>query len=129
MIYHDGEFIRVPPLSHPKIVDFPEPIGRLEAYVMPHEETRMHPKYIKGLKTVIVRGAWLPKIQNLLKFIKNFNVLKDEEIKVGDALVSPREFIYKFLLQAPEAKEQDLWSYYALFTSRYTDLKKVEKLN
>ena len=118
LIYQDGEFIRVPPLSHPKIVDFPEPIGRLEAYVMPHEETRTLPKYIKGLKTVIVRGAWPPKIQNLLKFIKNFNVLKDEKIKVGDALVSPREFIYEFLLQAPEAKEQDLWGY-ALYIEVY----------
>jgi len=33
-------------------------------------------------------------------------------------LISPREFIYEFLLQAPEAKEQDLWGY-ALYIEVY----------
>jgi saccharopine dehydrogenase-like NADP-dependent oxidoreductase len=111
LIYDNGKYIVVPPFSHEKMIELPEPFGTAPQWIIPHPETTSLPKYIKGVKRIEVRGTWPPKAMRLMKALYDFGFLRNDKIKIEGVEIGSRDFVASHLNQVPEGKEQDLWGY------------------
>jgi len=109
--YANGEFVRVNPFEGAKTVEFHEQIGRQEVVYVPHEETRTLPQTFPGLKKVEVRGCFPPATMELVKLMVKYNFYQTQPIDVDGKKVKPMDFMFKFLLQNPEAKKNPVWAY------------------
>ena len=109
--YKDGEFVRVDPLKGAKTVEFHEQIGRQEAVYVPHEETRTLPKTFPELKKVEVRGCFPPSTMELVRMMVKYNFYQKQPVEINGKKVKPADFMFKFLLQNPEAKKNPVWAY------------------
>lgn len=58
--YLDGQWLEVPAMSGKEVVEFPEPLGKVEVFHCGHPEPLTIPRYIKA-KTVSLKGALTPK--------------------------------------------------------------------
>lgn len=63
--YRDGKWIRVPALSEPEVVEFPEPLGEIEVSHIGHPEPLTIPRTIP-VRTVSLKGALTPRWNNQL---------------------------------------------------------------
>lgn len=63
--YRDGQWVEVPALSEPEVVEFPEPLGRAKVYHVGHPEPLTIPKAIPA-RTVSLKGALTPGWNNRL---------------------------------------------------------------
>lgn len=63
--YRDGRWVKVPALSEPEIVEFPEPLGDIEVFHVGHPEPMTIPRTIPAW-TVSLKGALTPKWNNRL---------------------------------------------------------------
>ncbi|MBS7656284.1 saccharopine dehydrogenase NADP-binding domain-containing protein [Candidatus Bathyarchaeota archaeon] len=113
--YENGKYIYVTPFSGEKTIEFPEPIGAQKTYYIPHPELKTLPKSIKGVRKIEVRGTWPPKTMQIIKALYNFGFYKDDNVKIKGSLMKRRDFLYsyirEYLIQAPEAKETEIWGY------------------
>jgi saccharopine dehydrogenase-like NADP-dependent oxidoreductase len=111
LIYDNGKYILVPPFSREKMIELPEPFGTTPQWIIPHEEVRTLPKYIKGVKRIEPRGTWSPKAMRLLRALYDFGFLRNDKIKIEGVEIGSRDFVAAHLNQVPEGKELDLWGY------------------
>lgn len=63
--YRDGQLVQVPALSEPEVVEFPEPLGKIEVFHVGHPEPVTIPKTIPT-QTVSLKGALTPNWNNRL---------------------------------------------------------------
>ena len=109
--YQDGKFVSAKPLEGAKTVEFHEQIGKQEVVYVPHEETRTLPKTFPELKKVEVRGCFPPATMELVKMMVKYNFYQAEPVEINGTKVKPADFMFKFLLQNPEAKKNPVWAY------------------
>lgn len=109
--YKDGKFVRVKPLEGAKTVEFHEQIGKQEVVYIPHEETRSLPKTFPELKKVELRGCFPPRTMELVKIMVKYNFYQEKPVEVNGKKIKPADFMFKFLLQNPEAKKNPVWAY------------------
>lgn len=109
--FEDGEFVQVGPLKGAKNVEFHEQIGEQEVVYVPHEETRTLPQVFPELKKVEVRGCFPPKTMELVKFMNEYDLYREETIEVDGKELKPRDFLFSLLLDTPAAKETPVWAY------------------
>jgi len=64
--YLEGELKMVKAGGEKEEVSFPEPFGKHPTYFTGHPEPVTIPRYLKGLKTIILKGALVPNWQNTL---------------------------------------------------------------
>lgn len=80
VVYRDGRFEEVPPLSGVEIFDFPEPVGRLTVAYSLHSELATIPKTIgKGVRYVDFK---LSENFELVDFLRRLELLSDEKVKI-----------------------------------------------
>lgn len=71
----DGKEVRVKTGTNKKLVDFPEPIGKLPVYYTGHAESVSVPRNLKGLKEVTLHGGVHPPyIARLATFFGNLGL-------------------------------------------------------
>jgi saccharopine dehydrogenase-like NADP-dependent oxidoreductase len=81
----DGTWVDLPALTRRRWVDFPRPIGRVEAYVCGHPEPVTIPRYLPELRNVVLRGYLLPhEMQEVAKGMIDLGLLDTDKKK--DAL-------------------------------------------
>jgi saccharopine dehydrogenase (NAD+, L-lysine-forming) len=106
----DGQWVEVPGNSGVEEVEFLAPVGKCEVYYVGHPEPVTLPRYIKkGLKTVTVKGGWLPPLLNdLIRDLLNSGLTTTEDVKLdgssitlGD-LVTP---IARAMMEIPDIKK------------------------
>ena len=85
------------PFSDPEIFYLPEGIGDVEMVNVEHEEVVLIPRYIgKGLKKVTFKYGLAKEFIEAMKYLRSLNLDRtDMKIKIGDAEISPREFLAK----------------------------------
>ncbi len=97
VIYENGEFKQVPPLSRKDVVHFPEPIGTQEVYVTIHSEITTFPESFreKGIKNV----NWMEGGPGFLdiKVLVDAGFGADQPVDADGAKVSPRRFLVNLL--------------------------------
>lgn len=62
--FKDGSLVDIAPGSGVENVEFPQPIGRVSVYHTGHPEPLTIPRYIRGVKTVTLKGALTPQWVN-----------------------------------------------------------------
>lgn len=98
-VYRDGRRVSVPAFSEEETMFAPywTPHG-IEICVTGHSEPVTLPRYIKGVKEVVNKGGFIPaEFMDNFKWIIDIGLSSTEPIKVGDALIAPRDFIMAFL--------------------------------
>lgn len=98
MTYRDGNWVKIPAQSNPRVMDFVAPVGRFEVAEVGHPEPMTIPLYIKGVKNVTNRGAlWPPSIMDFFNMLKKFGLSKTDEVSIRGQ-VFPARTVCTYLL-------------------------------
>ena len=93
-MYLDGEWQDVVAGTEGKVYDFPPPVGQVQCYYCGHPEPVTIPRFIEGVKTATLRGAFYPELlAEAVSAITQLGLTSTEPIKVGEVSISPRDFI------------------------------------
>ncbi len=91
-ILRGGRPTSVPALSGLEPVDFPEPVGRLEAFFTGGGTSTLPCRYEGRIATLEYKTLRYPGHAHIMKAIRELGLLSDEEIVYNGARVNPRRF-------------------------------------
>jgi len=104
IVYEDGEYKKVPPLSGEEVYAFPNPVGPQTVYWHFHEEPETLPRFIdKGVRYVDVKYS----VDLVVKTIIQLGLLSDRPIKVKDVDVVPRDVFFACLPRTLPLEEME----------------------
>jgi lysine 6-dehydrogenase len=89
-----GRTVRVPALEELEIVEFPAPIGALEAFTTAGGLTTAALTYAGKLDVLQNKTLRYPGSFAQLKVIQQLGLLRPEPIEIGDTRVSPRQVLH-----------------------------------
>jgi saccharopine dehydrogenase (NAD+, L-lysine-forming) len=102
--YLNGELVHVEGGSEPVAEEFLEPLGTCHVRYVGHPQPLTIPKYIKGVKNVVIKGALIPQwVDELIKQQKDTGLLGQEPIDIKGTRVTPYDLALK--LGRPFRKE------------------------
>ncbi|MBS7288199.1 MAG: saccharopine dehydrogenase NADP-binding domain-containing protein [Candidatus Freyarchaeota archaeon] len=95
--YQDGQWVYVPAGSEKEVVEFPDPVGRVEVYHSGHPEPVTIPRYIK-VRNVFCKGGIVPVWagQEFIRLLA-YGLGSAEPIDVKGVQVVPRDFTASLL--------------------------------
>ena len=102
----DGEVTPVSCFEGYEIVDFPEPIGKLEAFVTSGGLSTAPWTFEGKLKRLENKTLRYPGHVAQFKAFRDLGLFEQEKMKIGDAEISPREFYHELL--APQIIDPNL---------------------
>lgn len=111
----NGKIIKFPALSDPEMVDFPEPIGRVECVSIRHPEAATYPRYFgkKGLKNLSVKLAYSKELVEKLKFLIDIGLASKKGIDIRGTKVVPYDVLLAVLSRLPvirvEPRDYSMW--------------------
>ncbi|MGL4522873.1 MAG: saccharopine dehydrogenase family protein [Bacilli bacterium] len=113
VVYHNGEFVQVPPFALPKDIQLPEPYGMTTQYIIPHSETITLAKHLaaKGVQNIETRGTWPKENMKLLAALYDWGILNNEAINVNDKEIGIMDCIGEYLVQCEKGKKTALYGY------------------
>lgn len=104
--YLGGELKQVPPFSGSQLVDFPQPVGRVEVVYFDHPEVLTIPKYVKGVKNVTVRGGIFPgDIHDLIRSWVATGLSVMDTFDVDGASISAVDFLTPVAMKIMQSKK------------------------
>jgi len=89
VIFKDGRYHEIPPLSEKELTYFPEPIGFQTTYAIIHSELATLPLTIKGVKTVTYKDSWDERVFPIIDFLKRARLTQREPVDVMGQKISP----------------------------------------
>jgi len=105
--YLDGKAELVPAGSGEEWVEFPEPLGRCQLHYVGHPQPVTMPRYIEGVKTVTIKGGFLPAwVDQLIKEQKEQGYLDLEPIEVKGVKVAPYDLTRELWRRIPEGRDR-----------------------
>jgi saccharopine dehydrogenase-like NADP-dependent oxidoreductase len=90
MVFRDGRPEAVPPMSGREEIDFPDPVGRVEAIYTLHSEVAMFPRSFPGLREASFKVAFEPSFTEKVRFLVELGFASRER---RDGAPSPREVL------------------------------------
>jgi len=130
MIFENGRYKEVPPLSGKETMTFPEPFGSQDQYCTIHSEAATFPISFKnkGIKNV----NWKEGGPGFLgiKVLVDAGLASEKPLRVKDTEISPRQFFLKLLdsqnlIGCPEGVTPDDWEVTRIIAMGNKDGKKV----
>jgi len=106
IIYENGGFKEVPPLSGREIVKFSDPIGEQPAYYSLHTEPLTLGMYIKGVKVVTLKVIFPDKEIEKINPLVEMGLASKEPIPWERKKISPRQIV-DHILASREQQEED----------------------
>lgn len=104
--YIDGELVYVEGGTGEVAEQFLEPLGTCHVRYVGHPQPLTLPRYIKGVKNVIIKGALIPLwVDELIKEQKNTGFLNTEPIDVKGTQVIPYDLALKLWETIPEGRD------------------------
>ena len=104
--YLNGELIYVDGGTEVVAEDFLEPLGACHVRYVGHPQPLTIPKYIKGVKNVIIKGALIPLwVDVLIKEQKDTGFLGTEPIDVKGTKITPYDLALKLWETIPEGRD------------------------
>ena len=105
----DGKWVDVPGGSGAEEVEFLPPVGKCEVYYVGHPEPITLPRYIKkGLRTMTVKGGWLPPLLNrVIADLLESGFTTTENLRVGESSITLGELfttIARSIIETPDFK-------------------------
>lgn len=92
-IYRHGEFILLPPLHKREIYNFPEPVGPLPVYNTNHEETRLMPRFLKGLEKVDFKICVTDNLARTANMLRKMGLHSFDPVVVDGVRVRPIDVV------------------------------------
>ena len=90
MVFRDGQPAAVPPMSGKETIDFPPPVGRVEAIYTLHSEVAMFPRSFPGLREASFKVAFEPEFTRKVAFLVELGFASREKLASG---CTPREVL------------------------------------
>jgi saccharopine dehydrogenase-like NADP-dependent oxidoreductase len=90
MVFCGGRAEAVPPMSGREAIDFPDPVGRVEALYTLHSEVAMFPRSFPGLEEASFKVAFEPSFTEKVRFLVELGFARRERRNGGP---SPREVL------------------------------------
>jgi lysine 6-dehydrogenase len=104
--YIDGRLTYVPAGSNVEEVTFMEPFGKNEVFCCASPLTFTLPRYIRGVKTISSKMTFYPpSVNQLFRRFVELGLTSTEPLVIGNATVSPRDFIATFIQHTPALRE------------------------
>jgi saccharopine dehydrogenase (NAD+, L-lysine-forming) len=104
--YIDGELVHVEGGTGEVAEQFLEPLGTCHVRYVGHPQPLTLPKYIKGVKNVIIKGALIPLwVDELIKEQKNTGLLNTEPMDIKGTRVTPYDLALKLWETIPEGRD------------------------
>ncbi len=112
--YLDGKLEYVEGGTGEEVAQFLEPLGTCVVRYVGHPQPLTIPRYIKGVKKVVVKGALIPSwVDQLIKEQKETGFLSKEPIEVRGTKVVPYDLTLKLWETIPNNRDRGallLWS-------------------
>ena len=110
--WEKGKIIRnLPPFALPKELEFPEPIGKQETYIVMHWESETLPLVPiikeKRVKRVVARGIWHYGWVTLVRALLENGIFEAEPIEINGAKVSPFKVVMEHIIRHSAEKWED----------------------
>ena len=102
LAYRDGRFELREPFAESELCEFPEPVGAVRCYSVPNDESYTIPHFLRIRSLRYLAGG---SDIELLRALYRLGVFSDRPIRVGRALVTPREVVYHVLQSAVTPKD------------------------
>jgi saccharopine dehydrogenase-like NADP-dependent oxidoreductase len=114
IVYLNGQFQQVEPLSGEETVDFPDPVGANLCHYCIHSEIATLPINLEGVKTVDFKLGISEQIYKLVKPLIDAGMADTTPIEVKGHKISPRDFAISLL--STHASDEDPPRYVAIKT-------------
>ena len=109
IVFEDGEFLELEPLSGRETYTMPDPVGEVEGFHSIHSELATMPYTFDGVETVDFRVAFSPDLVNICDVLIGLNLTSEEKIEFKNATFTPREFLDWHLDQQPKPGAVEEW--------------------
>jgi saccharopine dehydrogenase (NAD+, L-lysine-forming) len=104
--YIDGKMVQVEGGGGEEVERFLEPLGECLISYVGHPQPITIPRYIKGVKTVVIKGALIPRwVDTLIKEQKETGLLSNEPIEVKGTKVVPYDLALKLWDTIPKDRD------------------------
>jgi saccharopine dehydrogenase (NAD+, L-lysine-forming) len=104
--YLNGELVYVEGGTEPVAEEFLEPLGTCLVRYVGHPQPLTIPKYIKGVKNVVIKGALIPLwVDELIKEQKDTGFLGREAIDIKGTKVTPYDLALKLWETIPQGRD------------------------
>jgi saccharopine dehydrogenase (NAD+, L-lysine-forming) len=105
--YLNGELVHVEGGTEVVAEEFLEPLGTCHVRYVGHPQPLTIPKYIKGVKNVVIKGALIPLwVDELIKEQKDTGFLGQEPIDIKGNRVTPYDLALKLWETIPEGRDK-----------------------
>lgn len=105
--YIDGELVHVEGGTGVVAAEFLEPLGTCHLRYVGHPQPLTIPKYIPGVRNVIIKGALIPLwVDELIKEQKDTGLLNQEPVEVRGTTVTPYDLALKLWETIPEGRDR-----------------------
>ena len=94
LAYRNGRFVWLEPFGESTVFELPEPIGALRCYAILNDEAYTVPHFVRLRNFLYYAGG---SDVETLRALYRLGILSGERVRVGKALVSPRELLYHIL--------------------------------
>ena len=102
----NGELVHVEGGTEVVAEEFLEPLGTCHVRYVGHPQPLTIPKYIKGVKNVVIKGALIPQwVDELIKQQKDTGFLGKEPIDIKGTRVTPYDLALKLWETIPEGRD------------------------
>lgn len=102
----NGELVQVEGGTDVVTADFLEPLGTCHLRYVGHPQPLTIPKYIKGVKNVIIKGALIPLwVDELIKEQKDTGFLGQDPIDIRGTTITPYDLALKLWEKIPEGRD------------------------
>ena len=105
--YLNGELVHVEGGTEVTAEQFLEPLGTCHVRYVGHPQPLTIPKYIKGVKNVVIKGALIPLwVDELIREQKDTGFLGREAIDIKGTKVTPYDLALKLWETIPEGRDK-----------------------
>ncbi len=104
--YIDGKLVLVEGGTEPVAEKFLEPLGTCHVRYVGHPQPLTLPKYIKGVKNIIIKGALIPLwVDELIQEQKQTGFLNTDPMDIDGTKVTPYHLALKLWETIPESRD------------------------
>jgi len=104
--YIDGKLVHVEGGTEPVAEKFLDPLGTCHVRYVGHPQPLTLPKYIKGVKNVIIKGALIPLwVDELIQEQKNTGLLSTDPVDIKGTQITPYDIALKLWETIPEGRD------------------------
>jgi lysine 6-dehydrogenase len=105
--YLDGHLQYVEAGTGEETVQFLEPLGACQMYYVGHPQPLTVPRYIKGVKKVVIKGGLLPQwVNDLIREQNVSGFLSTEPVEVKGAHVAPYDLTFRLWATIPDNRDR-----------------------